>query len=159
MDTSGLIGQYSIQAIGHRPKAVNDTKAVAIYYKQVPQILFVQPGEIENMQKEDLQSYYNLSGYNFIQIAPAYEKYFTISARGKSAQDVLDDLLHQHLYCNESITLTSIPIYYLQPNYRIYVRDEHTNTSGEYLLNKITIPLTYNGTSSISATLAPDRIY
>ena len=33
MDTSGEMGQYSIETIGHRPKAVNDSKAVAIYYK------------------------------------------------------------------------------------------------------------------------------
>lgn len=159
MDTTGEMGKYSIQTIGHRPKAVNDSKAVAIYYKQVPQILFVTGDELQDLKKENLQDFYNLSGYNFIQISSAYEKYFSISSRQKSAQDALDDLLYQHLYCSENVTLTSIPIYYLQPNNRIFVRDNKTNINGEYLINKITIPLTYNGTSSISAQLAPDRLY
>ena len=159
MDTTGEMGQYSIQTIGHRPKAINDSKTVAIYYKQVPQVLFVSGNELQNLNKENLKDFYNLSGYNFIQISPAYEKYFSISSRQKSAQDTLDDLLYQHLYCSENITLTSIPIYYLQPNNRIFVRDKKTNTNGEYLINKITIPLTYNGTSSINAQLAPNRLY
>lgn len=159
MDTTGEMGQYSIQTIGHRPKAINDSKTAAIYYKQVPQVLFVSGNELQNLNKENLKDFYNLSGYNFIQISPAYEKYFSISSRQKSAQDTLDDLLYQHLYCSENITLTSIPIYYLQPNNRIFVRDKKTNTNGEYLINKITIPLTYNGTSSINAQLAPNRLY
>ena len=159
MDTTGEMGRYSIQTIGHRPKAVNDSKTAAIYYKQVPQVLFVSGNELQNLSKKNLKDFYNLSGYNFIQISPIYEKYFTISSRQKSAQDALDELLYQHLYCSENITLTSIPIYYLQPNNRIFVRDKKTNTNGEYLINKITIPLTYNGISSINAQLAPNRLY
>lgn len=159
MDTGGEMGKYSIETIGHRPKAVNDSKTVAIYYKQVPQVLFITNQELEGLKKEDLQDYYNLSGYSFVQIPAAYEKYFSISNRGKSAQDTLDDLLYKHLYCTENITLTSLPIYYLQPNHRIFVSDEKTQINGEYLINKITIPLTYNGTSSISAQLAPTRLY
>lgn len=159
MDTGGEMGQYSIETIGHRPKAVNDSKTVAIYYKQVPQVLFITDRELEGLKKENLQDYYNLSGYSFVQIPTAYEKYFSISSRGKSAQDSLDDLLYKHLYCSENITLTSLPIYYLQPNHRIFVRDKKTQINGEYLINKITIPLTYNGTSSITAQLAPTRLY
>lgn len=159
MDTSSEMGQYSIQTIGHRPKSVNDSNTVAIYYKQVPKVLLLTDGETELISKEKLQDYYNLSGYSFVQIPDSYKKYFTIGVRGKSAQDSLDDLLYQHLYCSEAITLTSVPIYYLQPNHRIFVRDSHTNTNGEYLLNKITVPLTYNGTSSLNAQLAPQRIY
>lgn len=159
MDTGGDMGQYSIETIGHRPKAINDSKTVAIYYKQVPQVLFITDRELEGLKKENLQDYYNLSGYNFIQIPTAYEKYFSISSRGKSAQDSLDELLYEHLYCTENITLTSLPIYYLQPNHRIFVRDKKTQINGEYLINKITIPLTYNGTSSITAQLAPTRLY
>lgn len=159
MDTGGEMGQYSIETIGHRPKAVNDSKTVAIYYKQVPQVLFITDRELEGLKKENLQDYYNLSGYSFVQIPTAYEKYFSISSRGKSAQDSLDDLLYKHLYCTENITLTSLPIYYLQPNHRIFVRDKKTQINGEYLINKITIPLTYNGTSSITAQLAPTRLY
>jgi hypothetical protein len=44
---------------------------------------------------------------------------FAISAQGKSAKTVVDELLYQYGYCTESATITTIPIYYLEPNVRI----------------------------------------
>jgi hypothetical protein len=51
------------------------------------------------------------------------ENMFTISAQGKSAKDRLDELIYQHGYCIENATITTIPIYYLQPNTRIHISD------------------------------------
>ena len=71
---------------------------------------------------------------------------FKISAQGKSAKDRLDELIYSHGYCIENVTINAIPVYYLQPNTRIYLFDEKTNLNGDYIISKITIPLTYNGT-------------
>ena len=87
------------------------------------------------------------------------ESFFSISAQGKSAQDTLDSLLEQYTYCIETTTITALPVYYLEPNTRILVRDDSSGINGEYLISKITLPLTYNGTMSISATKAVDKIY
>jgi hypothetical protein len=86
------------------------------------------------------------------------ESLFSISAQGKSAKDKLDELLYNYSYCIENVTIQSIPIYHLQPNTRIYVYDEKSKIDGEYIVSRITIPLTYNGTMSITATKAPERI-
>jgi len=87
------------------------------------------------------------------------ENLFSISARGKCAKDSIDELLYQYSYCIENVSITSIPIYYLEPNTRIYIYDEKTKINGEYIASKFTIPLAYNGTMSITATKAPDRLY
>jgi hypothetical protein len=68
-------------------------------------------------------------------------------------------MLYNYSYCIESINLTAIPIYYLNPNTRILVKDDSSKINGEYLVNRISIPLTYNGTMTISATKAPTRLY
>ena len=83
---------------------------------------------------------------------------FSISAQGKSAKDRLDELIYQHGYCIESATITAIPVYYLQPNTRIHITDNETNINGDYIISKITIPLTYNGMMSITATKAAENI-
>ena len=83
---------------------------------------------------------------------------FSISAQGKSAKDRLDELLYQHSYCIESATITSIPIYYLEPNTRVYLEDNDTSLFGDYIISKMTIPLSYNGTMSITATKAAENI-
>jgi hypothetical protein len=52
-----------------------------------------------------------------------------------------------------------LPIYYLEPNTRIFVKDENSGIDGEYIINRITIPLQYQGTMSISATKVVERLY
>jgi hypothetical protein len=49
-----------------------------------------------------------------------------------------------------------VPIYYLEPNTRVHVFDEETNINGDYIVSKITIPLAYNGTMSLTATKASE---
>jgi hypothetical protein len=86
------------------------------------------------------------------------ESMFSISAQGKSAKDRLDELIYQHGYCVESATINAIPIYYLEPNIRIYVYDKDTGIDGEYVVSKISLPLTYNGTMSLTATKAAENV-
>lgn len=143
------LSQYAISAIGDRPKVVNDTNVKSIYYRNVPNLIFTT--DIYNEFKEK-------TGYVFINLNEDMNlNYFNISAQGKSAKDALDELLYQHSYLAESITITAIPIYYLQPNTRISVRDDQSKINGEYIINRITLPLAYNGQMSIQATKAPQR--
>ena len=88
-----------------------------------------------------------------------YDNYFKISPKGKSAVDEIEDLLYTTAYCTESVSISTIPVYYLEPNNRIYIEDKRSGVEGEYLVNKITMPLTYNGLMSISATKAISRVY
>ena len=83
---------------------------------------------------------------------------FSIASQGKSAKETIDELLYTHSHCADSVSISTIPIYYLQPNRRIYIYDENTGIEGQYILNKITIPLTYNGTMTLSAIKDVDRI-
>jgi hypothetical protein len=58
-----------------------------------------------------------------------------------SIKDKLNILINEHTYYTESVTITTIPIYYLEPNTRISIVDEVTGINGEYLVSKITVPL------------------
>lgn len=150
------IGKYSIKAIGHRPKADNNDKTTVIKNREIPNVLFIPRDEYDETIGKISQQ---LSGYTYMRLQPQIENYFTISAQGISALDQFNVLMEQHLQLTESVTLTAVPIYHLEPNTRIHVYDENTNTNGDYIISKITIPLQYNGTTSITATKAVDRIY
>ena len=50
-----------------------------------------------------------------------------------------------------------LPIYYLEPNIRIRVRDIESNIYGDYMINTITVPLDINSSMSLTATKALDR--
>ena len=75
------------------------------------------------------------------------------------AYDKVRELLYQFTSYNESITLSVVPIYYLEPNTRITVHDNETGVHGDYLIKTISLPLTTNGTSNISATRCLERTF
>lgn len=151
LDT-GELQQFSVKAVGDRPKSINDKDVTSIYFRETPNIIYYNPDEYNSNNIK--------SGYNYIALAQGLQSgLFTISAQGKSAKNRIDELLYNHAYCIENITITAIPVYYLEPNTRIYVHDEDSQINGEYLVSKLTIPLTYNGTMSITATKAVERLY
>ena len=142
-DTSDL-AKYSVPVIGSRTKVINEDKNIrAIHYKEIPQVIFKHPTDDDFERK---------SGYTYIFISSAAEGLFSISSKGKSAKERIDELLNQYTYCTEDINMSAVPAYHLQPNDHIYVRDDNSGINGEYIINKLTIPLGYNKMMSISAT-------
>ena len=75
-----------------------------------------------------------------------------------SAYYAIQDLLYQHTSYNENISIQTLPIYYLEPNNLITVRDNDSGIHGDFMINSISLPLDEKGTSSISATRALDKI-
>jgi hypothetical protein len=84
---------------------------------------------------------------------------FVASTQKKSTKEVLEEWLYQYTNCVASISVTSLPVYYLEPNTRIFIYDSNSGINGEYIVNKISYQLTYNGTMKLDATKAIDRIY
>lgn len=141
--------KYKPGNIGRRTKVVNDNEVKAIFFEETPNVLFVDPNTTAPYTDTSLS-------YARLNIVGQMANYFQISTQGKSAKEVLDNLIYSHTYYCESITLNCIPIYYLKPNVRISVYDEVSNIHGEYIIKSFNIPLTYNGSMSITATRAED---
>lgn len=147
----GELRQFTTKAVGDRPKAINDTNVKSIYYRDTPKIIFTTAEKLQGMDAE------KKTGYNYFQLPAGLENMFSISAQGIDAKNRIDELIFQHSYCTESITLSAIPIYYLDVNRRISVYDPDTGINGEYVVSKISFQLAYNGMMSISATKAPEN--
>jgi hypothetical protein len=49
------------------------------------------------------------------------------------------------------MSITAIPIYRLEPNTKIRINDPISGVTGDYYLNKIMLPLAYNGTMQLTA--------
>lgn len=143
--------KYSVQQIGPRPKVVNESGVKAIYYRETPKVLFVNSEAGERFERQ--------TGYTYIQFTDSQKNLFTMSSQGISAKEKMEQLLNQHTYTADAVNITCVPIYRLDVNTRITVKDMETNISGEYNINKISIPLTYNGTMTIGADRAATLIY
>jgi hypothetical protein len=141
--------KYNVYEINSNYISFNDNTVKAIYFREVPTLIFTT----------DIDTQVRKSGYVYMQIPDEIMDSFVISTQGKSAQDALDEFLFRHTFCTESVSISAIPIYHLEPNTRIYVSDENSKVDGEYIVSRISLPLTYNGTMNITATKAVEKIY
>lgn len=149
LDDGGDIERYGTSFVGDRPKAVNDSMIKSIYFRETPTLIFTD--NIANIDKK--------LGYSYLQYSPAMASLFTMSALGKDAIDVLYEHLYKNSYCIESVTVNALPIYHLEPNNMINIFDTRAGINGTYVMTKFTLPLTYNGTMSITATKAVEEIF
>ena len=99
-----------------------------------------------------------ITGYSYIIIPDSYQEFFTVSPQRKTTYTELDNLLYNYDYCNETVQINTIPIYYLEPNTKISIDDNESNIHGEYIINKISLSLKHDGIMSISASRAPIRL-
>ena len=129
---------YSVKKIGLRTKTDNQNTTTGIFYKDTPEAVFLYG-------KEEWKS--DDTSYTPLRLNQNMEELFSRSAQGVSAIQRFNDLLYQHTSLGETLSITSIPIYYLQPNTRIYVEGE-----GDCTLDSITYQLTHNGTMSLNCT-------
>lgn len=149
--TNPELYQYAVDVIGRRAYSINDQEVKGIYFRATPSLLFVSTEYEPVIGAEKLN-------YARINLVSPVIDYFKISSQGKSAKEQLDMMLYESTYFQDSITISSIPVYYLEPNTRISVNDDASDIHGEYLIKSFSIQLSHDGLMSITATKAVDRI-
>lgn len=146
IDTSSALGKYSIKNIGRRTKVVNNNDIKTVYNSEVPDVVF-----IEGLDQDLIVKYQGI-GQRFFILTNEYYDMFSISTTGTSCFDQIREMMYQNLCYNTTISLTCLPKYYIEPNNIIRVEDKDSNIYGNYQITQYSLPLTYNGTMSITAT-------
>lgn len=152
IDTSSALGKYSIKNIGRRTKVVNNNDIKTVYNSEVPDVVF-----IEGLDQDLIVKYQGI-GQRFFILTNEYYDMFSISTTGTSCFDQIREMMYQNLCYNTTISLTCLPKYYIEPNNIIGVEDKDSNIYGNYQITQYSLPLTYNGTMSITATEVLTRV-
>ena len=150
IDTDTPLGEFCIDNIGRRTKAEVDDKVNCIFsidpldciltmdYTEIPDI--VERGQRYSLVNNDVYD-------NLVQ-----------GGVQNSAFGRIREMLYQYTSYCENITLQTIPIYHLDTNTRITVEDPKSGIFGDYIINRITLPLDCSGMMTINATRAIERI-
>lgn len=152
IDTSSALGKYSIKNIGRRTKVVNNNDIKTVYNSEVHDVVF-----IEGLDQDLIVKYQGI-GQRFFILTNEYYDMFSISTTGTSCFDQIREMMYQNLCYNTTISLTCLPKYYIEPNNIIRVEDKDSNIYGNYQITQYSLPLTYNGTMSITATEVLTRV-
>ena len=170
IDTTSEVGKYAVSQIGRRMKVVNNDNIKILFTKQIPPIVFIPDYqevadllEIEYTNAEDaaekVREYCAANETNyFFQLSPQVESSFVHSSTGPSAFDEIRNLLYQYLVYNTTISISCLPRYWYEPNNMIYLENRENGIQGNYVITQYSLPLTYNGTMSITMTQALTRV-
>ena len=154
IDVDSSIAKFNIKNIGKRTKVIKDDSINCIFEPVIPDYVIIERGKDNT---DYLIRECNNKGQDFILVDSSIYRNIYPGGRNNSAFEMVKTLLNEYTSYNESISLQCLPIYYLEPNTRITVNNPESHIHGDYIINSMSIPLSINGTMTISATKALEK--
>ena len=156
IDSDAAISQFNVNAIGRRSMVESNDGFNCVFEPVIPDYVIIESeqGEDTRRKREECEK----KGQAFIQVEPAI---FNTLATGGASNGCFEEvkmLLYNYTGYNEQINLSMIPLYYLEPNIRIGVRDIEADISGDFIIKTISLPLAVGSTMSVSATRAIEKL-
>ena len=147
----------SVDLLNTKIYSYQQDKIIRLYNNDIPNVIILDLSMDMNSRAEIIerceregQLYSNVNADIYANIA--------VGTTGYSAEEVARELLYQYTNYNENISIQSVPIYYLDANTRITVYDQKAGIYGDYIIKSISLPIGADGTMSITANKALERI-
>ena len=160
IDENSQLGNYSVSNIGRRAKIIADNNEGinCVFEPQIPDIVYVDASKYTESDYIALVNKLISTGQNWTQIPNELYSLFSTGGVLNSCFEKIKDLLYQYTHVNNTISITTLPIYYLQPNTRITVEDSPAGIYGDYIIQSISLPLDISSTMTINAYKALQKI-
>ena len=155
IDSTAAIAEFNISNIGRRTKVVNDDSINCLFEKPILDIIVIEKGRKDT---EDLQAEAEDKKQNYTLVDAAIYEGLSSGGTQNSAYNLVRDLLYEYTSYNEIVSVQMLPLYFLEPNIRIQLKDEKSGIHGDFMINSIAMNLDINGQMSLSCTKALDRI-
>lgn len=155
IDTDSPIGQLSVYNIGRRSMVVDDKNINCIFENDIVDCILIEAGQpdTEVMVQECLDR-----GQRCCQVDTKIYDTMVVGGTANSAYNMVRDLLYQYTSYNETVAISIIPMYHLQPGIRVTIQDTKTGIYGDYMVNSISCNLEISGTMSLSCTRCLEKI-
>ena len=157
IDPIGRLHDISVDAIGPKIHSYQQDKIRKLYDAEIPPVIMIDAGSTP-ISRASLIAKCEGQGQAYSNVTSQIYKSVSLGTVGYSAQETARDLLYKYTDYTAAISITSIPIYYLDANVRITVQDRAAGIYGDYVIRTINLPLDAKNTMSISATRALERV-
>ena len=149
------LGRFSVSAIGRRTDAVSSDAVNCLFAPEIPNIVFINADEDDRGRTKQQECEEN--GMPYTQVRG--EVFYNLATGGykNGAFDQVKYELYLHTTYQNSVSITGLPVFYLEPNSRIELNDTSTNTYGDYNLNTLSIPLGPGNTMTVSCNQSIER--
>lgn len=158
IDNGGEIGKYSINRIGRRSVVKENSQINELFSNPINDIVFLDASNEDWKYKEQMNGqgisgrikYYNSIGQTWcILSANMLPMFETINSYGTCFEDIRQ-LVYTNLVLNSSVTLSTIPLFYLDVNKIIRLNFPEEGIKGDYSINQITWNLGATATMNLS---------
>lgn len=149
IDTTSFIGQYGVNRIGRRSKVTENSKINVVFETHIPDVVFVENvGDTQSMQ--DNIKYYISIGQTFCFVNSEQLPWFEKRNSFGTCYEEVRSMLYNYLIYNASVSLTCMPIFYLEPNAVIRLNLKDLGIVGDYVIKNISWSIGNGGTMSLS---------
>ena len=157
IDSNAAIGQFDVNNIGRRSLIYSDDKVNCIFQPEIPDIILIENNGEHLKDNPDYQRCI-AQDQPFVLVDPTIYSVLAPGGILNSAYQSIRQMLHEYTSYNENISITSLPVYYLEPNTRITVFDPDSNIKGDYMIDSISFSFDSQGLMNINATRALEKI-
>lgn len=147
--------EFNVQSIGRRTATIVDDSINCIFQPDPPDIIII---ETNSKEQQAIIDQCKSSKQEYSQVKSSIYSLLAGGGYLKSAYEEIRKELYQYVNYGEQINLTTLPIFYLEPNTRISVYDNDSLIFGDFIIKTISLSLDINGVMNLSCTKAIERI-
>jgi len=170
------LGEFSVKNIGRRTDVVNDENINCLFEPEIPDIVFLNMDnpdanwsdnvmiqelrsaqDITNKLEEQRQECINNS-QPYVQVS---DEIFNSLVTGKYLSDAYEQIKYElfaHLKYQKVVSITALPVYYLEPNNRVTLKDYSTNIYGDYMIQNISLTLGPGANMAVTLNEVSERL-
>lgn len=165
--SSNIFGEYCVDNIGRRQNVVTSNEINCLFEPEIWPIGFIvsdwvkknfeykDSGQTEDMYIEKIKTTLQNEGREVLQI-PSNNTDITdyLSTGGipnGAFPQIKLDLL-QHTNYQKKLSITAIPVWYLEPNTRVNIKETSTNTFGDFMVQSLSYSLGPGGSMTVTCS-------
>lgn len=157
LEPIGVLNDCSVDSLNPKIYSYQQDKINKLYEADIPNVILINISA-DDAERAEIIDKCRAEGQPFANVNNNIYSNIAFNTTGYSAHTTARELLYQYTDYNSSISIQSIPIYYLDVNRRITVQDKASDIYGDYIIKSISLPLDAKSTMSITATKAMQRI-
>lgn len=176
--TCSSFGEWSVKNIGRRSDVIVKDEINCLFQPEIPNVILLPANTVDlntmgqssvdkiyrygsalesQMSLAELKLEAKTNFYPWTQVSSEIFSKLLTGGYKNGAFDQIKYELYLHTHYQKSVSLTSIPVFYLEPNSRITVNDTTTNTYGDFVVQSINLTLGPGANMSISCNEIMER--
>ena len=156
IDSEAAVSQFNVNSIGRRTIVENNDNFNCVFEPSIPNFVIIEADGSSAAAEKRAEC--DARNQPYIQVDSNVFNSLAVGGNFNSCYWEIKNLLYNRTGYNESVSIQALPIYHIEPNTRMKAFDKDSNIFGEYMITSISLPMSIDGTMSISAIRSNEKL-